>query len=69
MARKKLAEYLSTSTANAPRKAVVYWDAQWQDAIVEYYRNGIKIEGASSHHYDDKEDAHNTARSYVEGKI
>lgn len=76
MARKKITTFtyssiaLATDTAmREQRKAVVYWDSQWQDAIVEYYKHGEKLQGASSHHYDDREDAFNTARSFAEGKF
>lgn len=67
MARRKIASF--TDTVTQQRQAIVYYDAQWQDNIVEYYRHGKKLEGASSHHYDDREDALNTARSYANGKL
>ena len=74
MARRKLCTFNVTPNcsdeANTQQRcAIVYYDSQWQDNIVEYYRNGNKIEGASSHHWDDREDAYNSARSFVAGKI
>jgi hypothetical protein len=76
MARRKIASFTYASQTTATddaieqqRKAVVYYDAQWQDNIVEYERNGVRLKGASSHHYDDREDAMNTARSYASGRL
>lgn len=59
----------STDTAIAEqRSATVYYDSQWQDNIVEYYKHDKKLEGASSHHYDDREDAQQTAFHWAQGK-
>lgn len=75
MARKKLYSFTYSSFPNASlaavaqeRRAIVYYDAQWQDNIVEYYKNGEKCKDASSHHYDDREDAITTAQHYAQGK-
>lgn len=43
--------------------AEVRHDAQWNDYQVHHYHKGVhKGEGPVSYHYDDKEDAHNTAK-------
>lgn len=74
MARRKIEAFYATANSSEQavaedRKAIVYYDSQWQDNIVEYYSHGLKLQGASSHHYDDREDALNTARSYASGKL
>jgi len=65
--KRKIATYVGTLANGEKRAAIVYWDAQWGDCIVEYYKNDKHMKDASSHHYDDKEDAHSTAKSYVAG--
>lgn len=50
---------------NGPRSAKVYKDSEWDDHIVKYYRNGVYQTAADSHHYDDKEDAHDTAKHFA----
>jgi len=60
-AMKKLQGY----TGADGRKAVVYKDTEWNDHIVKYFdKDGVRNPHADSHHYEDKEDAHNTAKHY-----
>lgn len=51
------------------KTAKVYKDAEWNDHIVKYYRDGVHQKEADSHHYDDKEDAHSTAQKWVNEEI
>jgi hypothetical protein len=74
MARRKIEAFYATPESSEQaykedRCAIVYYDSEWRDNIVEYYSHKQKLVGASSHHYDDREDALNTARSYASGKL
>lgn len=55
----------SYDSADGKRSAKVYRDHEWDDHIVKYYKNGVHQKNADSHHYDDKEDAHSSAKHFV----
>lgn len=56
---------LKTYGEPSGKMAKVYKDSEWNDHIVKYYDKGVHQKEADSHHYEDKEDAHNTAKLYV----
>jgi hypothetical protein len=55
----------SYDSADGRRSAKVYRDNEWDDHVVKYYKNGVHQKNADSHHYDDKEDAHSSAKHFV----
>ena len=57
---------LLNAYTNGKKEARVYRDNQWDDHIVKYYKNGKHLgNDSNSHHYDDVDDAHETAKHYV----
>ena len=65
MARRKIQEYTSLKTM---REAKVYRDSEWNEYIVEHYREGIKQEGAS-YHTSDKQEALDHGANWTSGII
>lgn len=47
------------------KSAKVYRDSQWNDHIVKYYLDNKHLKDADSHHYEDKDDALDTAKHWV----
>lgn len=50
---------------NGNRMAKVYRDTEWDDHIVKYHTNGVHHKKADSHHYEDSEDAHDSAKNWI----
>lgn len=63
MARRLQATYQNNPSTT--RQAKVYRDAEWQEWVVQFYRNGAKLTDAS-YHTTDEVDAHQTARHWVD---
>jgi len=61
MARKLIAKHSNSLTLAS---AKVYRDAEWNEYVVTFYRNGEKQHGAD-YHTDDRKDADKTAASFV----
>lgn len=64
-ARRKVGEYENADTG---RKAVLYKDPEWEEFQVEFFQDG-KHQKKATYHTDDKQDAIDTGKGFINKKF